>query len=190
MTARAAAAAATKRRIVDAAIEHFSERLYDEVSLNDIAASAEVTVQTVLRKFGSKEGLVAAATEVGTEHVLSQRGEAPVGDVEGAIRNLLEHYEEWGERSLLFLAQEQRVESVATVVEGGRQLHYEWVERVFAPWLETLDGEAHERFRARLIAATDVYVWKIMRRDLGLDAETTEMAMRELVDAIVTAGRP
>jgi len=185
MSARADAAAATGVRIIEAAIRQFSERLYDEVTLGDVARDAEVTVQTILRRFGSKEELISAATTVGIEEVRRARSDAPVGDVEGAIRNLVEHYELWGPRSLRFLAQEDRVPALRRVTTAGRALHHDWVDRVFAPWLARAGDDARGRLRARLIAITDVHVWNIMRRDLGLDAVATETSMRELVAAVV-----
>src|SRR5437764_2573263 len=55
MVARAEAAEATRLRILDAARQLFADLLYDQVSLNAVAARAGVTVQTVIRRFTSKE---------------------------------------------------------------------------------------------------------------------------------------
>ena len=184
MVARAEAAASTHARIVDAALARFSERPYDDVSLADVARDAEVTVQTVLRRFGSKEGLAEAATALGLERVRAQRWAAPSGDVDGALRALLEHYEEWGERSLRFLAQEERVPAMRRVVSAARALHHEWVDHVFAGRLARGRGAARVRLRARLVAVTDVCVWKVLRRDLGLDPATVAATLRELVAAV------
>lgn len=180
---RAELAAETHRAILEAALQKLSERPYDEVSLADIARAADVTVQTVLRRFGSKEGLTEAAAALGGEEVRRARMSAPVGDVEAAVKGLVEHYEAWGERSLTLLAQEQRVAAVRSVVEAGRALHYEWVEHAFAPWLAQARGAVRTRLRARLIAVTDVYVWKVLRKDLGLDVRVTQATLRELVES-------
>lgn len=185
MSARATAAAATQQRILEAAIVHFGDRLYDEVSLAAVAAEAGVTVQTVLRRFRSKEGLAAAATALGLEAVRRARWLAPVGDLPSAMRNLVEHYEVWGARSLRFLAQEQRTPPMKQLTDAGRALHHDWVDHVFSPWLTRQRGAARARLRARLIAATDVYVWKIVRHDLGFDAKATRVTLQELVTAIV-----
>lgn len=185
MTARAEAAEETARRVLEAATRLLGERLYDEVSLADIAAEGGVTVQTVLRRFGSKEGLADAAIAHGTAAVREARWAAPVGDAAGAVANLLEHYEAWGDRSVLFLSQADRVPPMKRLTEGGRELHHAWVDHVFAPWLAARSGDDRSRLRARLIAATDVYVWKIVRRDLGFDRATTETTLRELVLAIL-----
>jgi AcrR family transcriptional regulator len=60
MVARAKAAEATRGKILESARELFAELPYDRVSLDAVAARAGVTVQTVLRRFGSKEDLLAA----------------------------------------------------------------------------------------------------------------------------------
>ena len=161
------------------------ERLYDDVSLADVARAADVTVQTVLRRFKSKEGLSEAATVLGVEEVRRTRWIAPAGELVAVMQGLITHYEEWADRSLRFLAQEQRTPAMRKVTDAGRALHHEWVDHVFEPWLLARSGAARGRTRAQLIAATDVYVWKILRRDLGLDAKATELTMRGLVAAVI-----
>ena len=163
MTARARAAAATGERILSTATEVFLGRPYEQVSLDDVAREAGVTVQTVLRRFGSKEGLVAAAAEVGMERVRAERAGAPIGDLAGAVRNLVDHYEEWGARVLRMLGQEENVPPVRKVTDAGRQLHRAWVERTFAPWLRGSGaapgaasgpaGRRHRRVRLEAAAA-------------------------------------
>lgn len=185
MGARAEAAAETGRRVLSAAIRLLGERYYDEVSLADVAREAGVAVQTVLRRFGTKEGLVAAAASLGEEQVRAERWSAAPGDLEAAVRALCAHYETWGDRSLLLLAQEARVPAARRLTSAGRALHHEWVAHAFSPWLSRRRGAARARLRARLVAVTDVYAWKIVRRDLGFDARATEATLRELVAAVV-----
>ena len=184
MRARAEAAAETGRRILEAVIELHREHFFDQVSLEDIAERAGVTVQTVIRRFGSKEGLIEAAAEEGKRQVMRQRNQAPIGDIEGAVKNLMDHYEEWGDSALRLLAQEERVAAFRAVTDAGRALHYEWVERTFAPLLAERAGTARRRLLAELIAICDVYFWKILRRDLGLSREHTELAIRETILAL------
>jgi AcrR family transcriptional regulator len=185
MGARADATAETRRRILDATVRSLGERLYDEVSLADVAGEAGVTVQTVLRHFGSKEGLTEAAAAREVEQVRAARWSPPPGDVDAALRALATHYEAWGDRVLRLLAQEERVPAIRRLTDAGRVLHHEWVDHVFGPRLAQARGAARARLRARLIAGTDVYVWKILRRDLGMDPKAAELAMRELVAALV-----
>jgi AcrR family transcriptional regulator len=187
MQARAQGAQETGQRILQAMTELYMERWLDQFSLEDVARRSGVTVQTVLRRFGSKEGLLAAVGAELEQHVSQQRGEAPVGDIEGAVRNLFDHYEEVGELVLRSLAQEGMHPSLRALMNRGRRVHYEWVERVFATWLAGTAGEERERLRAQLITLTDVYVWKLLRRDLGLDRDQAELALRDLLGALYAA---
>ena len=184
MGARAEAAAETGRRILEAVIELHRERFFDQVSLEDIADRAGVTVQTVIRRFGNKERLIEAAAEEGKRQVVRQRDQAPVGDIQGAVANLVDHYEEWGESALRLLAQEERVAAFRSVTEAARALHHQWVERTFAPLLEGRTGTARRRLLAELVAICDVYFWKLLRRDMGLSREQTELAIGETILAL------
>lgn len=184
MRSRAEAAAQTHQRIIEAAVRLVSERDFDGLLLSEIADEAEVTVQTVLRRFGSKEGLMEAASAVGREQVRAQRWAAPEGDVAAAVRGLVEHYETWGERSLHFLAQAPRSAAMKALTDSGKALHAEWVDHAFKPWLARRRSPVVKaRLRARLIAVTDVFTWSIFRKDLRMDRETAELTLRELVDA-------
>src|SRR5882724_1260800 len=120
MGARAEAAAATAERIIAAGRRRFVELDYDDVTLESIAAEAGVTVQTVLRRFGSKEGLVRSISDMVTSQVVAHRDAAPVGDVAGAISVLVEHYEQTGSDVLHLLRQEHRVAPFAEITSFGR----------------------------------------------------------------------
>jgi AcrR family transcriptional regulator len=190
MTARAAAAAATGQRILEAAVELFMEQFWDQVTLDEVAERAKVTVQTVIRRFGGKDGVLRAAVADANERALRQRDEAPVGDLRGAVRNVMDDYEEWGDRLIRALAQEDRLPALSPFLEEGRKYHYRWVERVFAPWLVQRDAPERMRLRATLIAVCDVYVWKLLRRDLGLSRKQTEDALVTLIGARLGEGKP
>jgi hypothetical protein len=56
-------------------------------------------------------------------------------------------------------------------------------ERTFSPWLRDRGKRSQQRL-AQLVAVTDVYVWKLFRRDQGLSREAAERALRDLVDLI------
>ena len=187
MTARAEMAAATGERILDAAEELFWSRPLDKLHLQDVAAGAGVTVQTIIRRFGSKEGMVSAAAERATERVRSERDRAPGGDVAGAVRNLVAHYEKDGDRALRLLAEEDASPLIAEIAERGRMLHRQWVRRTFAPQLERRGGSERALLTAQLIAVTDVYVWKLLRRDARLSRPQVERAVTELIEGLEEA---
>jgi AcrR family transcriptional regulator len=181
MTARADAARATASRVLDVAVELFTERPYEDVALEEVAGQAQVAKRTVLRRFGSKEALFVAAMERATREEMRRRDAAPVGDVAGAVANVLDHYERFGANRLRLLSQEDRIAVVAENVEAGRRYHWSWVERTFAPLIEGRNGAAKKRRIATLVALTDVYTWKLLRRDLGLSRAETERTLVELI---------
>ncbi|MBA2681715.1 MAG: TetR/AcrR family transcriptional regulator [Ktedonobacteraceae bacterium] len=184
MSLRANAKADTERRILEAAERLFLEMPYLHVHIEDIALAAGVSAPTVIHRFGSKEALVAAAARSGLAHVQQQRREAPVGDLTGAIANLCEHYEIWGDAVMHLLAQEAALPVIREVTDAGRALHVQWVETTFAPWLPDLAAMRRRRI-AQLVALLDVAVWKVLRRDRGLSKAETELAMREMVAALL-----
>jgi AcrR family transcriptional regulator len=188
MGARAAAAEATGERILDAVETVYVEQPFEQITLDTVAERAGVTVQTVLRRFGSKPLLFAKVLERMAVRVGKQRGSAPVGDAEGAVRILVDHYEEFGDIVLRLLSEEQVRPSLRTLADQGRAYHRRWCERVFAPTLEQLGGVERERRVAQLITVCDVYVWKLLRRDRGLSRRQTELAMRELVEPLLGDG--
>jgi AcrR family transcriptional regulator len=185
MGARADAKAATRERILDAA----GKRLApggggEDPSLEDIAADAGTTVQTVLRHFGSKDGLLEAILHQLSELARRERSKVPPGDVPAAAKNLVRHYERYGDAVMRVLAEEQRRPVLRRFTDRGRQVHYEWVERTFEPQLGQLSGQARARRRAQLVAVCDVYTWKLLRRDMKLGARETELALIELIEGL------
>ncbi|MBL8722330.1 MAG: TetR/AcrR family transcriptional regulator [Myxococcales bacterium] len=177
--ARAESAAANGERILASVTELFRET-GREPTLEAVAERAGVTVQTVLRRFGSKQGLYDAVSEHVGGQIAAERGAAPVGDVEGAIDNLLDHYELWGDMALRMLGAESESAERRPASEG-RSFHRGWVERVFAPFLLDLTGAAREIRVDQLAAVTDVYVWKILMKDLGRSRRRTKQTLVDLV---------
>ena len=179
MGARADAVAETRERILAASLALSSERMTVDITLDDVARRAGTTVQTVLRHFASRAGLLDATVEFGAGVILAER-ETPAGDVEGAVRTIIGHYELRGDLMVRLLAQEDDPR-IGLIVRRGRVEHREWVESTFTSVLgpdspETLD---------LLAVATDVFTWKLLRRDRELDRETTETRMLRLVHALV-----
>jgi AcrR family transcriptional regulator len=181
MGVRAEAAEATLKRVLHVAVRLFTDNPYDDVSLERVAAEAGVSKRTVLRRFGSKDALFGAAMTQARDEMIAYRQAAPVGDVAGAVANVVGQYERWGTNRLRLLEQEDRIPLIAEWVQGGRQWHWGWVERVFAPQLKGRRGAEHRRRVAALVVLTDVYTWRLLRLDLKLSRADTE---RTLVDLI------
>jgi AcrR family transcriptional regulator len=186
MSARAAALEVTRERILDAACDAFLESSYDDVTLRDVAARADVALQTVVNHFGTKEALFAVALERISDAIESRRYDVEPGDVEGAVTALIDDYERTGDFTVRTLAEEGRVAAVEPGLARGRRGHEEWVAHVFGAALAALPGAARGRRLAQLVAVTDVYTWKLLRRDKGLSRDQTVLAVRELVEALHT----
>ena len=131
MDARAAAAQATRDRILDIAYTQFLERWYDEVTLRDLAKEAGVALQTVVNHFGTKENLFFAVAERFSAMIAETRGGVLPDDIAGAAAALVADYEQTGDTNLRMLALEERVPAVAEGLASGRRSHREWVERIF-----------------------------------------------------------
>jgi AcrR family transcriptional regulator len=185
MGARADATRLTGERIIGALVSLYLEQPLDEIRLADVAHRAGVTVQTVIRRFESKAGLVVAAVERVGEQVTAHRGAVAPGDLATAVANLVQHYEQAGELSLKLLAEESSVPGIGSITATGRRLHREWCEQVFAPTLDKLAGPLRRRRLAQLVAICDVYVWKLLRRDAGLSRKQTELALTEMLNPLI-----
>lgn len=183
MQARAAAAERTAQRILSATFDLWHDVGLDEMTLQQVADRAGVTVQTVLRRFGSKDGLIDAGLEQGAKTIIAQRNSAPHGDVRGALDVLLDHYEEWGDASLRTVEVEARYPAAAKVARYGREAHRDWCRRYLAP------PQPDETLLDALVAATDAYCWKLLRRDLGRSREQTLNVMERLVTGVLGTGQ-
>jgi AcrR family transcriptional regulator len=183
MVARAGQSEATKRRILDAAMGILFGSLAP-VTLSATATRAGVSVQTVLRTFASQPALVQAAAEEAWRRVVDQRGQAPPGDVAASVKVVFIHYETYGDRLVQARARESAVPELAAGLHRARADHRRWVARTYRPQLlAQADGE-RERTLNALVAVTDVYNWKLLRRDLGLDRREAEATLSAMVTAV------
>lgn len=180
MRARAEAAERRAQRVMDAAIELWRERWYDEITLEDIAERSGISLSTIMRRFGSKDGLVSAVIATDRTGSTAGRDRVATGDVDGAVRALVDDYERVGDAVIRNLALEQRVAAIGQAVKRGRAAQRAFIARVFAPWLPAEKGSAYDRRLAQFIVAGDVYTWKLFRRDHGLSKANTIYAMQDV----------
>jgi AcrR family transcriptional regulator len=183
-TVQAEVAALSRQRILAAALRRFESDWIEHVTLQQIAADAGVTVQTVLRHFISKEGLLFAVADGVRAATVSERDEVPAGAIPAAVEYLVRHYESVGDRMIRLLAQEERYPPLHDLLDEARGIHRAWVSRVFAPSLPT-DAE-RERLIPQLVAVCDVYIWKLLRRDMALPVTHYQAALHDMVTAFLT----
>lgn len=182
MRARAEAAEETRRRIVEATVALYYERRGPDSTLEEIADRASVTVQTVLRHFGSRAVLLEAAEAVARSRVQEERRATP-GDVDGAVRALFDHYERLG-RSVLGMLAQETLKGAPDLAEGRRR-HRKWVEEVFAPRLDELPARRRVEMVDELAVVTDVYTWKLLCLDRGLERRAAERRVKDMIAALL-----
>jgi AcrR family transcriptional regulator len=178
--ARAEATARTAETIVEVFAGFLETGWYNDISLERIAAAANVTVPTILRHFGSKEGILEAITVKFGDEILSRRTVEP-GDIDRAIAVIVEDYEITGDVVVRFLAQEDQIPAIRAITDFGRASHRRWCRQTFAPYFDGLAPDRQEWLNDSLVVALDLYTWKLWRRDRGRSAEDVRVFMKTLV---------
>jgi len=158
------------------------------VTLDAVARAAGVSIPTLQRNFGNKEGLFAAVGGRMRARVEAER-RPPPGDIEGALRALLDHYERDGRTMWHLLRQEADVPLLHAGLDEARGVHRAWVGEVFARSLDALKGAERERRLDALVAATDLYVWKLLRVDLGRTRQQVGRSMTAMALAVAGGER-
>lgn len=180
--ARAAATEETKRRIVAAFADALMDRWLDEITLDEIARQAGTTRQTVIRLFGGKEDLLRAVADRMKGEIDLRRALAPNASVHAVTRVLAADYEAVGDTIIRLLAQEERHPDLAGFLNVGRKAHRAWVAETFAAHLRDLPRKQAERRINALVTLTDVYVWKLLRRDMRQGQAAVAETMAEILN--------
>jgi AcrR family transcriptional regulator len=182
---RSDAAARTRIEILDAAISLAYELGRVDFALEKVAERAGRSVQTILRHFGSRDGMIEAAVQRGVMQTVDER-RAPRGDVPAALQVLIRHYELRGAVMLRLLALGTEGDA-ETVTVPGRMLHRAWVQDVFAePIAESRDPDA---LTDTLVVVTDLFAWKLLHLDRGLRPDEVHRRMTVMVDALLSHER-
>ncbi len=185
MGARAEAVAETRDRIARAMLKLALAQPFEDITLVAIAHAAGVSHQTVLNHFESKEGVAVAAAQILARDTSAARAKAKPVDLAGAIAVLVGEYERIGDANVRWAMSSERLGSLAALLDEARVGHQAWLMRMFGEMLPRT-GPAQRRAILALHAATDVYTWKLLRRDLRLTRQETEAVITELVKGIVT----
>jgi AcrR family transcriptional regulator len=140
----------------------------------------------VLRRFASKEQLFTAAARARADSLMQSREPERPRDTASALRALVASYEAMGDFNWRALRAEHQFPVVHEMLGHARANHRAWLERQFGHLLPA-SGRERQHGIVRLFAATDFYVWKLLRLDLGLSVEETLRTISEQVAAVVGA---
>lgn len=183
MSTREAAKLGTRDAIIDACVQACIAQRSFGVTLAAVAERAGVTVKTVLRHFGSRDDLLDAAFQRAYDEAIAERT-SPPGDIDSALDALIAHYERLGDVVLAMLAQEDSDARARRMNATGRLTHRAWVEEVFDEHLPS-DHDTRSRVVDALVVATDVYCWKILRRDRKLSVPDVRDRILLLTEAVL-----
>ena len=181
-TSRAAKAEATRERILAQAVRLYREWGTERFTLDEVARRAATTVQTVLRAYSSRDKLLLRALDRLAAGGAEWLKPTEPGDIKAAVGAIFDVYETIGDLVMRELGEESRLPALKPALDRGRANHCAWVEDAFAPQLGELTGAARAARFAVFVVATDVYVWKKLRRDLALNRREAEAIALRVIE--------
>jgi AcrR family transcriptional regulator len=186
MSDRAEQVARNDRRIMDAMADLWLEMPLSELTLDKVSQRSGVTVRTILRKFGSKEGLFNACIENVGDRFTQRRMQATPGDLQDILDTLLEEYERMGDSLIRTLTVEYDFPSSEKLLKKARTIHREWCTAVFEPYLPPNSSDHYEIVLSAFITATEFYLWKLLRRDLGKSPKQCRQIFQFSLESLAT----
>ena len=182
---RARAAEANTLRIYEAGLALFTERPFDQITLGAVAERAGVGLQTVIRRVGTKDGLVRAVGTWMVPQISAARGEPPAEEPRAVAEAVARQYERWGPMMDRLLRQEDATRrsprwpssAARTTARGSRRR---------SPAISTPSRPSPPRPPARLVGVTGVELWQVLRVVEGLSPEAATDAVADLITACLT----
>ncbi len=190
LTNRAKLAAKNDRTILEATADLWKEIPINDISLEKIAERSGVTVRTILRKFGSKEELFKTCIQYDATSIMQTRDQTPAGDISKILDDLLAEYEVMGDAVIRTLASEQEMAIARDILATGRLYHQAWCARVFKKYLPRVQTKNYSIRLMAFVSATDIYLWKLLRRDLHLNVHQTRAVLQELLKGLIIKQKP
>ena len=189
MSRRAAAAAQTRKRIVDATLELHGEQGIAATSWDDIAAHAGVGVGTVYRHFPSLDELIPACGELTMQAIAPPDPSSASGLFEDAttpaerVHRLVSEVFGMYERGAQPLRAIRRESDVHPRVAQDRAAFEASLRALVDTALEPLDVAQQDRAVAR--ALVDLNTWEALR-DQGLGRAESVAAISDMLAARLT----
>lgn len=175
----------TKLSIIKAWGQLWAKYSINEITLEMIAEEAKVTKRTILRKFGSKEGLMAESLSYDPAEISTERDHAKTGDIDDILKTLLTNYENIGDAAIRTINLESELEIARKIGTKGRIQHRNWCKNVFAPFLPHPNSANFEIQLISFIAVTEIYLWKLMRKDLKLSKKKTYSVFKNMLEGVI-----
>ena len=179
----------TRQRILNAYRELFLSLWADQITLEYIARQAHVTVQTILRHFGSRDMLVSVAIaelDLGNDQRVVPEQQ---GNLQTITTALADFYEVYGINILRAIAQEDRFPQLNLLLTRSRRMHREWVQHSFDVYLRALSSQNRRQLEDQLYSLTEVYFWRIYRIDLGKSREILENTWVRMLRSLLQSYR-
>jgi hypothetical protein len=138
-------------------------------------------MQTVIRRVGTKDGLVQAVGGWIAPQVQAALGEPTSADPAVVAAAFRRHYSQWG--AVLERTQNQQDSSPAlrSSAESGRRAHRQWIEMAFADFLASVPGPARRQAHSELVAVTGVELWLVLTKHEGLSPDQAENTVTTLI---------
>jgi AcrR family transcriptional regulator len=192
MSPQSEPAASTRDRLIDAAFALFEERGFDETTVDDVAARAEVGRTTFFRAFRSKEDVIFPDHDAMLGAVSARLATATAATVEVAVTEaahlVLEHYVAEGARAQQRYRLARNVPALRSRETAGL-LQY---QRLFRTFLDqwTDEGDLMASLRAELLANAVVTAHNHVLRRWLRETITAEGAEREFAVAMEEVFHP
>jgi AcrR family transcriptional regulator len=160
----------------------------DDITLDDVAAAARTTRQTVIRMFASKEGLLKAAVEIWPAEVEAQVRPPVCTTVEDLAAAMMGMLEELGDMYFRVTCLAPRHPDLQHFVALGRARHRDWFTATLKPLLEGRPAAETEQIINECLIATDTYTWSLLRHSFGKSANETQATMVDMMNKAIGHG--
>jgi hypothetical protein len=116
---------------------------------------------------------------------MSQRELDVRGDIQQALTILLDEYELMGDAVFRTIQIQDELPIAKKILEEGRCTHHAWCSRVFRPYLPDTTSSDYETSLLAFISATEIYLWKLLRKDLQMGYKETYRVFLTMVEALI-----
>ena len=172
----------TRRALASAALHLAAERGPDQVTIEDIAEAADVSVRTFFNYFSSKEEAIigwdtAGQTEVATKLLDRPAGEPPLLAMRNVVHEMIQNAPEWADERAL---RHRLVREHPSLLPRHLAAHYELERSLLHAMAQRLGVDPEDDLYPAVVVSTSVHA---MRLALGWwEAKGRKVSLPELLD--------